>query len=322
MDQGRQLTSENDKHDLAAFQDARSALLGMAYRMLGSRSDAEDVVQDVFLKWSAAEKRSINVPAAWLMTVCTRRCIDLLRSATRSRTTYIGPWLPEPVAADTIDEPSELSSTLETAFLTLLERVTPKERAAYLLHEIFDLPHVDVAGALGISEAASRKLVSRAKERVANGAPRSSIRPERRHRLLASFERAIKTDDMAEFAAFLEQDVHLQADSGGKVSSVGELHGVDDVLGFLVRARDWWPAYGWKSVELEGGTGFLLSHGKEPTALIWFGSINGATVSNVYILRNPEKLVAFAHHLANPKPSAARSESTGNAESANVESRN
>lgn len=301
MDQGRQLTSKNDKHDLAPFQDTRSALLGLAYRMLGSRSDAEDVVQDVFLKWSAADKRSIDVPAAWLMTVCTRRCIDLLRSATRSRTAYIGPWLPEPLAADTIHEPSELSSTLETAFLTLLERVTPKERAAFLLHEIFDLPHSDVASALGVSEAASRKLVSRAKEGVAHGATRTSIDPERRHRLLASFERAIKTDDMAEFAAILAQDVHLQADSGGKVSSVGELHGVNDVLSFLVRARDWWPAYGWKPVELEGSAGFLLSDGKEPTALIWFGSINGVAVSDIYILRNPEKLVAFAHHFANPK---------------------
>ena len=298
MDQGRQLTSENDERGLASFQDARPALLGMAYRMLGSRSDAEDVVQDVFLKWSAVEKRSIKVPAAWLMTVCTRRCIYQLRSAARSRTIYIGPWLPEPIPADAIDEPSELSSTLETAFLMLLERVTPKERAAYLLHEIFNLPHFEVSVALGISEPASRKLVSRAKEAVASGARRASVEPERRYRLLESFERALKTDDMAEFAAFLAQDVSLQADSGGKVTTVGDLHGVDEVLAFLVRARAWWPRYGWTIVELSGSTGFLLSDGQEPTALIWFGSMDGAVVSDIYIMRNPEKLNAFVRHLA------------------------
>jgi RNA polymerase sigma factor (sigma-70 family) len=299
MDQGRQLTFENDERDLASFQDVRPALLGMAYRMLGSHSDAEDVLQDVFLKWSAAEKRGINVPAAWLMTVCTRRCIDLLRSATRSRTTYIGPWLPEPVVAETIEEPSELSSTLETAFLTLLERVTPKERTAYLLHEIFNLSHFEVAAALDISESASRKIVSRAKERVASGAARATVEPERQHCLLASFERAIKTDDVAEFAAFLAQDVRLQADSGGKASSVGELHGVDEILSFFVRAREWWPAYDWKRVELAGSTGLLLSDGNEPSILIWFGSITGKSVSDLYILRNPQKLGTFARHLAN-----------------------
>jgi RNA polymerase sigma-70 factor (ECF subfamily) len=291
------VTASLSPADLATFQARRQAMLGLAYRMLGSRTDADDVLQDVFLKWQAADRTRIEVPAAWLMTACTRRCIDLLRSAARSRTEYVGPWLPEPLEAAVLDEPEALSETLETAFLALLQRVTPRERAAFLLHEVFDLPHAEVAAALGLTAGASRKLVSRARAALAVGTPRVAVEPQRQRDLLASFERAIRTHDMTEFAAFLTKDVRLTADSGGKASSVGELAGAEAALEFLARARAWWPHYSWRPVALASSGGFLMCDGETPAALVWFASKDGASVSDIFIMRNPDKLAAFAAHV-------------------------
>src|SRR3546814_163350 len=154
------------------FESRRRQLTGLAYRILGTLAEAEDAVQDTFLKWREADQDAIDNPAAWLTTACTRRCLDLLRSARRRRVDYVGAWLPEPVhtvADDTPESAAELASSLSTAFLLLLERLSPKERAAYLLHEIFDRPYPEVAAALGLHEAACRKLVSRAKAARSEG---------------------------------------------------------------------------------------------------------------------------------------------------------
>ena len=300
MGQRSFVTQSLGTRDLAAFQDSRGTMLGLAYRMLGSRSDAEDVLQDVFLKWQAADREAIRESAAWLVTACTRRCIDVLRSAARSRTDYVGPWLPEPMDAGALDEPAALSDSLETAFLTLLERVTPRERAAFLLHEVFDMPHVEVAAALGLTPGASRKLVSRARAAISADVPRVVVEPGRHRDLLESFERAIRTDDMAEFAAFLSRDVRLTADSGGKVPSVGALCGSEDVLAFLAKARAWWPHYVWRLVDLAQSRGFLMSDGDAPVVLVWFASTDGHAVSDIFVLRNPDKLAAFVRHLGAP----------------------
>jgi len=275
-------------------------MLGMAYRMLASRSNAEDILQDVFLKWQAADREAIQEPAAWLVTACTRRCIDVLRSAARSRTDYVGPWLPEPMGAGALAEPAALSDSLETAFLILLERVTPRERAAFLLHDVFDMPHVEVAAALGLTPGASRKLVSRARASISADAPRIAVEPSRRRDLLESFERAIRTDDMAEFAAFLSQDVRVTADSGGKAPSVGALCGSEDVLAFLAQARAWWRRYEWRPVDLPRCRGVWMDDGSTPVVLIWFASTDGQDISDIFILRNPDKLAAFTHHIAAP----------------------
>lgn len=156
----------------AVFEQRRPFLLGLAYRILGSRTEAEDVVQELFIKWLEADRASIATPAAWLTTACTRHCIDLLRSAHTSRVDYVGTWLPEPIHTTHQHSPEhmhELASSLSTAFLLLLERLTPKERAAYLLYEIFDMDYAQVAEAIGVQEAACRKLVSRAKAGLGSG---------------------------------------------------------------------------------------------------------------------------------------------------------
>ena len=130
------------RDDASAFEAARPMLLGLAYRILGSRAEAEDAVQDTYLKWQGADRSAIENPASWLTTLCTRRCIDLLRSARSARVDYVGAWLPEPIHASAEVDPGErlsLSSSLQTAFLLVLERLAPKERAAFLLHEVFDV---------------------------------------------------------------------------------------------------------------------------------------------------------------------------------------
>lgn len=275
---------------VAGFEAARPALFGMAYRMLGTRADAEDVVQDVFLRWFKADRDAIDNPAAWLMTVCTRRSIDLLRAAGRARTDYVGPWLPEPLAAAT-GEAQELSSTLETAFLIVLDHASPRERAAFLLHDVFGLGHAEAGTMLGVSEVASRKLASRARARLAAGVPRAPLRPERQRVLLAAFQDAILTDDMAVFSAVLANDVRLEADGGGKASAIPEpLQGRTAVLAFCGQARGWWRGYDWAVVRLATGFGAALRDGPAIVALIWFDSADGRRLSRVYIMRNPEKL--------------------------------
>ena len=182
------------KRDTDRFEESRPQLLGLAYRILGSRTDAEDAVQDTFLKWASAERAAIKKPAAWLMTVCTRRCLDLLKTADRRRVAYVGAWLPEPIhatGADTAESKIDLSETLTTAFLLILERLPPKQRAAYLLHEIFDVSYSDVADTLAMQESACRKLVSRAKANIDQAEGRHKITAEKQYRFLNAFQAAI-----------------------------------------------------------------------------------------------------------------------------------
>lgn len=196
--------------DARLFAQSAPMLTGLAYRILGSRADAEDAVQDTFLKWQAADRDTIDNPGAWLTTACTRRCIDLLRSAHRTRVDYVGSWLPEPIHTEAAGQPEQqlsLASSLSTAFLLLLERLTPKERAAYLLHEIFDQPYPDVARILDIEEAACRKLVQRARGHVEQAKVRHVTPAEQQDQLLAAFETALSEGRTAPLAALLSEQI-------------------------------------------------------------------------------------------------------------------
>ena len=280
---------------LAPLEAARPALFGMAYRMLGAVADAEDVLQDVALRWSKADRAGIDNPAAWLMTACTRRAIDVLRSSARARTDYVGAWLPEPLAATTISEPLELSFALETAFLIVLERASPKERAAFLLHDVFGLGHAEIAATLNVSEAASRKLASRARARLASSERRERLDLDRQRTLLAAFQHAILTDDTDAFSAVLADDVQLDADGGGKAITIaGPVQGRAAVLAFLDQARGWWRGYDWTVEPLASGHGIVLREGPAVVAAIWFESADGHVVSAIHIMRNPDKLRAIA----------------------------
>lgn len=279
---------------VAPFTAARPALFGMAYRMLGTVADAEDVLQDVALRWSEADRSRIDNPAAWLMTACTRRAIDVLRSSARARTDYVGAWLPEPLAGTTISEPVELSFALETAFLVVLERASPKERASFLLHDVFGLGHAEIAATLDVSEAASRKLASRARAHLASRDRCARLDVDRQQMLLDAFKQAILTDDMGAFSTVLADDVRLDADGGGKAATiVRSLQGRSAVLEFCDHARRWWRGYDWTTARLATGYGMVLREGPTIVATIWFDSIDGHSVAHMYIMRNPDKLTSL-----------------------------
>jgi RNA polymerase sigma-70 factor (ECF subfamily) len=279
--------------DIAVFEEARPRLLGLAYRILGSRADAEDAVQDTFVKWRTAARDDIANPAAWLMTSCTRRCIDLLRAAHRSRVDYVGTWLPEPMHMLTADPADDaLGSSLTTAFLLMLERLTPKERAAYLLHEIFDMDYPDIAKALDMNQAACRQLVSRAKGHVDEAKVRHMTPAARQEELLAAFESAIAGGDTKTLVAMLSDDIALSADGGGKVAAAPKtLQGKANVMGFFdLVLRRFWTQYRLEAADINGGRGFIVHNGDQVEATVSFAFDEADRVSGIYIMRNPDKL--------------------------------
>lgn len=285
-----------DHDGIIIFEAARPNLLGLAYRILGSRADAEDAVQDTYLKWRTTDRDALNRPAAWLTTVCTRRCLDLLRASHRQRVDYVGAWLPEPIQmrieAD-IDTKLSRASSLTMAFLFLLERLTPKERAAYILREIFDTPYAEIADVLELSEAACRKLVSRANTYVRQARVRQVTSIERQKELLAAFQAAITTGAPAKLAGLLSEDIRLAADGGGKVPTlVDTLSGKLPVLAFLVEGlHEWWRDYYWIEAYINGSPGLILSVDGIAVATVSFAYDDVGKVTDIFIVRNPDKLV-------------------------------
>lgn len=288
--------------DITTFEKARPGLLGLAYRILGSRADAEDAVQDSFVKWSDAERTAIDNPPAWLTSVCTRRCLDMLRSAQRARVDYVGAWLPEPIHTPTATDAEgrlELADSLTMAFLLVLERLTPKERAAYLLHDIFDLPYAEIAATLEMRESACRKLVSRAKANVEQARPRprpgNTTPVERQDDLLNAFHAAITSGATAPLAALLADDVRLQADGGGKVRAIRRpLKGRDEVMTFVTDGlAAFWADYDWAATLINGLRGFILRDGQTVVAAVSFDFNARGQAREVYIVRNPDKLAGL-----------------------------
>lgn len=285
------------KHSLVEFfEQSRPRLLGLAYRILGSRAEAEDAVQDVFLQWMKANHDKIEVPGAWLTTACTRRAIDMLRASYRSRVDYVGSWLPEPVHTITFDNAEaqlELSHSLSTAFLLMLERLSPKERAAFLLYKVFEMPYAEIASSLGLNEPACRKLVSRAKEHVSDKQIRHQPTPKRQEELWAAFVDAIRSGKPGSLATMLASEVRLTADGGGKVATVAEVLTGELVLKFLTqRLSGWWASYAWDFVELNGSRGLLLRDGKKTVAAVSFAYDIDDRITDIFIVRNPDKLVS------------------------------
>ena len=278
--------------DLQAFERARPRLLGLAYRILGSRADADDAVQDCFLKWREADRQAIEQPAAWLSTACTRRCLDLLRAPHRSRVDYVGPWLPEPVQAIAPDDSDALfAESLTTAFLLLLERLTPKERAAYLLREVFEQPYPEIAAALELEETACRQLVSRAKSHIEQDRVRHQTPAATQDRLLLAFQTAIVSGDAAGLTAMLSSDIRLTSDGGGKAAAARHILQGQDALRFLSHASRWWDGYAWTLTDLNGGRGLVLTQEGRIMLTVSFGCDAEGRVCEIYIMRNPDKLM-------------------------------
>ena len=288
-------STELTSSELAEFENMRPRLAGLAYRILGSLSDAEDAVQDTFLKWAGTDRAAIGNTSGWLVTACTRRCLDMRRSGDRARGDYVGAWLPEPIQLSyegDAEKEVELTSSLSMAFLMMLERLTPKERAAYLLHDIFEVRHADVAETLNTSEASSRKLVSRARGNIGRSVVRHNASPDRQMAFLSAFKTAVTEGRIDDLSHMLAEDARLSADGGGKVPAILEaIEGSAPVCAFAsTNLRRYWADHDWVMVNLNGMHGALINFNGKTTAALSFAFDDAARIREIYIVRNPDKL--------------------------------
>ncbi|MTH98866.1 RNA polymerase sigma factor SigJ [Roseibium sp. RKSG952] len=290
--------------DLVEFEANRPRLLGLAYRMLGSLADAEDAVQDTFVKWQMAETGGIRNPEAWLTSVCTNRCLDLLKSAHKKRVDYVGPWIPEPLHIELDQSPEtdlERAQSLTIAFLSLMERLSPKERAAYLLHEVFGKAYDDVAGTLETSESAARQLVSRARKHLAS--PVSRFVPSKAHQTetLKAFLAALETGSTSRLEGLLAENVRFQTDGGGKATALRRIiTGSEPVGKYVARilGRLWSHAC-LKPYEINGIHGLIVHDGRDILTAMTLGYDADGHIDQIYNIRNPDKLrmlTATVHH--------------------------
>lgn len=277
-------------------------LHGIAYRMLGSTSDAEDVVQDVWLRWHDTEQGAVDNAEAWLVATTTRRAIDRLRSARAAREHYVGIWLPEPILTDGPATPEQAHAQygdLSIALLTLLERLSPEARAAFLLREVFDVDYPDVAAALGKSEAACRQIVYRARAQLQDERPRYRVDAAAHRRLLERFVEAMTGGDIAAMKAMLADTAELAGDGGGIVTSVPEpLVGAERIaqLFFAHTLRNKGRMHV-ELVSLNGAWGLLrYFDGVLESAQSY--ETDGERIHRVYVQRNPRKLARLLRTLA------------------------
>jgi RNA polymerase sigma-70 factor, ECF subfamily len=288
----------NDPASTALFADLRPRLFGIAYRMLGVRADAEDVLQDAWLRWREADHAALQSAEAWLVTVVTRLAIDRLRAARTEREAYTGSWLPEPIVQveeRTPETAAELASDLSVAFLHLLERLGPEERAAFLLREVFDYDYGDIAEILDKREPAVRQLVHRAGERVRQERPRFTVEPQTHRRLLEQFVLAAQSGERAAIRALLHDDVQTIGDGGGKVPSVaGGIHGGERVTNlFWAHALRLGPRVRYRIATINGEPGVLRyidDQLESATAVV----TDGERIVALYAIRNPDKLANVA----------------------------
>jgi len=290
------MTTAAAGHDaVQSFEPHRRALTGLAYRMLGSRAEAEDVVQDAYLRWHVADRDAVEAPRRYLATVVTRLCLDRMKSAQARREVYVGQWLPEPVVDEPLDTESagELAHDLSVALMLVLERLSPLERAAFLLHDVFGLDFVEVADTLGRGEAACRQLAARARAHIEAGRPRFAASREDGWRLAAVFRKATETGDTQMLRQLLAEDAVLYSDGGGKrAAALNPIHGADKILRFcegIARKNPAFTQIEARAATVNGLAGFVL---REPDGAIMtmaFAHRDDRIVA-IYVTRNPDKL--------------------------------
>jgi RNA polymerase sigma-70 factor, ECF subfamily len=271
----------------------RPRLFGIAYRMLGDIQDAEDAVQDAFLRWQQTEQDAVWSSEAWLVSVVTRLAIDRLRRAKTERAAYAGPWLPEPVTSERIatDRAAEVSSDMSMAFLLLLERLAPEERAAFLLREVFDTGYTEIANTLDRSEAAVRQMVHRARARVRTERIRFASRPDVHQRMLERFLAAVAADDKEEVLAVLAPDVTFSSDGGGKISAARRVVQGADRVARMVLSLDakYKGVHAHRIGHFNGEEAVLTYSGGRIFAVTFYETVGDRIVA-AYRVMNPDKL--------------------------------
>lgn len=274
------------------FESLRPHLFGLAYRALGSRADAEDVVQDAFLRWQAADVQA-DSPKAYLTTVVSRLSLDQLKSARRRREEYPGVWLPEPIGSGASPEESAaMAESLSTAFLFVLESLSPEERVAFLLHDVFNAEYADIASSLKTSQENARQLVSRARKHVRDRRPKFRVDPEQHRSVLKAFMDAAIRNDLHTLTSLLRADVVTYSDGGGKAAAaVNPVMGADHVARFFAGvARKGGANAAW-TIEESGGVPslFFFDNGRVVT-LITLDLDEDGKIAWILVHRNPEKL--------------------------------
>lgn len=293
--------SSSKPHDNDPLAPHRGRLLGLAYRMLGSRSDAEDVVQDAYLRFAGA--RDVHNPEAFLVTVVTRLCLDRLKSAKAQREIYVGPWLPEPVfdaEGLSADAATELADDLSFALLLALDRLSPMERAAFLLHDVFDTPFSEVAAMLDRTEASCRQLASRARRAVRDNRPTPTRAPDNHARLLQAFSEAVASGNVAQLAALLREDAVALTDGGGrKTAARNPIMGAEKIARFFIGIATKNAGHDMRiePAMINGAAGALLYLDGELDNTMSM-AISGDKIAAIYIVRNPDKL----RHLPSAAP--------------------
>ncbi|BBL79719.1 DNA-directed RNA polymerase sigma-70 factor [Rubrobacter xylanophilus] len=274
------------------FEEHRPLLFSIAYRMLGSVMDAEDVVQEAFVRWRKVEDGEVRSPKSYLSSIVTRLCIDQLRSARARREEYVGPWLPEPLAVEPAGDPAVLDETLSMAFLVLLESLSPVERAVFVLREVFDYDYAEISRIVGRSEANCRQISRRAREAVAARRPRFDPVPGQGERLVRRFVEACMSGDMEGLLELMSEEITLWTDGGGRVRAArNPIHGPDRVARFLLGVIPEAPeGLEIRFARVNGQPGLITYHPDgSPQGAATF-DISGGRIAAIRFVVNPEKL--------------------------------
>ncbi|HUX88179.1 MAG TPA: RNA polymerase sigma-70 factor [Chloroflexota bacterium] len=282
----------------AAFEQHRGHLFAIAYRMLGSATDAEDVVQEAFLRWlQASENSVVQSPRAYLSTIVVRLCLDLLRSAKARREVYVGPWLPEPIPTGEHADPGDsavLAESLSFAFLVMLESLGPQERAVFLLRDVFDYDYADIAGMVGKSEGNCRQILRRARQRLGQREARFPVIRQQQARLTEQFVRASASGDLTGLLSLLADDVVFVADGGGKArAGIRPVHGPEKVArGMLGGLRALATELEARVIEINGQPAIVGYTGGRPYGVVILDVVNNR-IQRVFLVANPDKLGWF-----------------------------
>jgi RNA polymerase sigma-70 factor, ECF subfamily len=290
---------------LDAFQQFRPLLFSIAYRMLGSTMEAEDILQEAYLRYRDVDKSSIESPKHYLSTIVTRLSLNHLDRAREKRETYIGPWLPEPLLTEDRDiwlSPSERVEEIESismAFLVLLERLTPEERAVFLLREVFQYPYAQVATILEKSEESCRQMLHRAKVHIAANRPRFVPANKEHRQMLKAFIDAIRKGNLQELTSMLAEDASLVADAGGRVrgAALHPIHGADAVAKFLMNSTRFAPRVLQPEFQEVNGQAAIVLRSGEQTFLVAVCDVVGEKIQAVRLIANPDKLGGLSERL-------------------------
>ena len=280
---------------LATFDQYRGLLFSIAYRMLGSVADAEDILQEAFIRWQQSQQAEIRSPRAFLVTIVSRLCLNHLQSARAQREEYVGQWLPEPIVSGVGGDPLgmiRIDESLSMAFLVLLERLSPIERAVFLLREVFEYEYSEIASALGHSEVNCRQILRRARKHIGAMRPRFRTPPKKRHDLMESFLSAINTGEMEGLMNTLAEDVELHADGGGKGLAVPNVvRGIDKVTRGILGSLDRLVPKNlvWTVTDINGQPGLINYLDGVPHSVLTIDTKDDR-IQTIYVITNPEKL--------------------------------